>query len=88
MGEYLELFKQSYGDLNETRTAELQLQELIQTGTVPEYLTRFTQYASKVTWDTRAKMAQFYKGLNSRIKDAMALRPFSPTWESLIDTAN
>jgi hypothetical protein len=33
-------------------------------------------------------MAQFYKGLNSKIKDAMALRPFPPTWESLIDTAS
>jgi hypothetical protein len=60
----------------------------MQIGTVPEYLTRFTQYASKVTWDTRAKMVQFYKKLNSRIKDAMALRPFLLTWESLIDTAS
>ena len=57
LNNYLELLKQSYGDLNETRTAELQLQDLTQGGTVPEYLTRFTQYASRVTWDTRAKMA-------------------------------
>jgi hypothetical protein len=85
---YLELLKQSYGDLNETRTAELQLQELVQTGTVPEYLTRFIQYALRVTWHIRAKMAQFYKGFNSRIKDAMVLRFFSSTWESLIDTAS
>jgi hypothetical protein len=70
---YLELFKQFYGNLNETRTAELQLQKLVQTGTVPEYFIQFIQYASRVTWDIRAKMAQFYKGLNLRIKDAMAL---------------
>jgi hypothetical protein len=76
---YLELLKQSYGDLNETRTAELQLQELIQIRTVPEYLTRFIQYALRVTWDTRAKMAQFYKGLNLRIKDTIILRPFPLT---------
>jgi hypothetical protein len=88
MRTYLELFKQSYKDLNETRTAELQLQELVQTGTVPEYLTRFTQYALRVIWDIRAKMAQFYKGLNLRIKDAMALRPFSLTWKLLIDTVS
>jgi hypothetical protein len=48
MGTYLELFKQSYKNLNETRTAELQLQKLIQIETVPEYFTRFTQYALKV----------------------------------------
>jgi hypothetical protein len=76
MGTYLELFKQFYRNLNETRTAELQLQKLVQTGTVPEYFIRFTQYALRVTWDTRAKIVQFYKGLNSRIKNAMALRPF------------
>jgi hypothetical protein len=79
METYLELLKQSYKDLNETRTAELQLQKLMQIGTVPKYLIRFTQYASRVTWDTRAKMAQFYKGLNSRIKDVMALRSFPLT---------
>src|SRR5450755_1774576 len=88
LNNYLGLLKQSYGDLNETRTAELQLQDLTQGGTVPEYLTRFTQYASRVTWDTRAKMAQFYKGLNPRIKDAMALRPFPENWGALIDTAS
>jgi hypothetical protein len=33
-------------------------------------------------------MAQFYKGLNPRIKDAMALRPFPENWEALIDTAS
>jgi Retrotransposon gag protein len=76
LNNYLGLLKQSYENLNEIRTAELQLQNLTQGETVPEYLTRFTQYASRVTWDTRAKMAQFYKGLNLRIKDAMALRPF------------
>src|SRR5450755_1345748 len=88
MNNYLGLLKQSYGNLNETRTAELQLQDLTQGGTVPEYLTRFTQYASRVTWNTRAKMAQFYKGLNPRIKDAMALRSFPENWETLIDTAS
>jgi hypothetical protein len=47
--KYLKLLKQSYKNLNETRTAKLQLQKLIQTRTVPEYLTRFIQYALRVT---------------------------------------
>jgi hypothetical protein len=88
MGNFLDLLKQSYGDLNEVRTAELQLQELTQAGTVPEYLTRFTQYSSRVTWDTRAKMAQFYKGLSPKIKDAMALLPFPGDWAGLIGVAS
>jgi hypothetical protein len=85
--EYMGLLAQSYGDLDEVRTSELQLLALEQTGTVPEYLTRFTQYSSRVTWDARAKMAQFYKGLKPRIKDAMAIQEFPEGWDDLIKTA-
>jgi hypothetical protein len=85
--EYINLLAQSYGDLDEARTAELQLLDLEQTGTVPEYLTRFTQYSSRVTWDARAKMAQFYKGLKPKIKDAMAIQSFPEGWDSLIQVA-
>jgi len=87
VNEYIALLAQSYGDLDEARTSELKLLELTQGGTVPEYLTRFTQYASRVTWDERAKMAQFYKGLKAQIKDAMAIQEFPATWEALIKTA-
>jgi Retrotransposon gag protein len=71
--EYVTLLTQSYGDFDEARTAELRLMETTQTGSVPEYLTRFTQHSSRVTWDERARMAQFYKGLKTNIKDAMAI---------------
>ena len=86
-GAYLELLAQSYGDLDEARSSELRLLELTQTGSVPEYLTRFTQYSSRVTWDERAKMAQFYKGLKPKIKDAMAIQEFPSTWDTLIKLA-
>jgi hypothetical protein len=42
LNNYLGLLRQFYGNLNEIRTAELQLQDLTQGGTVSEYLTRFT----------------------------------------------
>ena len=45
------------------------------------------QYASRVVWDERAKMAQFYKGLKANIKDAMAIQGFPPNWEGLIQQA-
>src|ERR1700722_15025824 len=82
--EYIALLNQSYGDFDEARTAELRLQETKQTGSVPEHLTRFTQHASRVSWDDRAKMAQFYQGLKAEIKDAMALSEFPTTMEELI----
>jgi hypothetical protein len=64
IGHYIHFFSQSFGDLDEIRIAELRLLELIQSASVPEYLTKFTQYASRVAWDDRAKMAQFYKDLS------------------------
>jgi hypothetical protein len=87
IGHYIHLLSQSFGDLDETRTAELRLLELAQSASVPEYLTKFTQYASRVAWDDRAKMAQFYKGLSTQIKDAMAIQEFPDTWEDLISVA-
>jgi hypothetical protein len=42
VGHYLEFFSQSFGDLDETKTAKLRLLELVQSVSVPEYLTKFT----------------------------------------------
>jgi hypothetical protein len=33
-------------------------------------------------------MAQFYKGLNTRIKDTMAIQEFRSSWEALIQVAS
>jgi hypothetical protein len=54
---YFGLLRQSFGDLDEARTAELQLLDFRQKGLVLEYLTRFTQYSVRVIWNERAKMA-------------------------------
>jgi hypothetical protein len=45
---YFNLLRQFFGDLDEARTAELQLLDLRQKGLVPEYLTRFIQYGVRV----------------------------------------
>ena len=49
IGHYIYLLSQSFGDLDETKTAKLRLLELAQSASVPEYLTKFTQYTSKMT---------------------------------------
>jgi hypothetical protein len=54
---YFNLLRQSFGNLNEARTAELRLLKFRQTGSVPAYLIKFTQYRSRVIWDEKAKMA-------------------------------
>jgi hypothetical protein len=53
---YFNLLRQSFGDLDEARIAELQLLNLRQKGLMPEYLTKFTQYGIRMAWDERAKM--------------------------------
>jgi hypothetical protein len=81
---YFNLLRQSFGDLDEARTAELQLLNLRQKESVPEYLTRFIQYDTRVAWDERAKMAQFYKGLSEGIKNAMTIQEFPQGWTELV----
>jgi len=41
IGHYIHLLSQSFGDLDETKTAELRLLKLAQSASVPEYLTKF-----------------------------------------------
>jgi Retrotransposon gag protein/Zinc knuckle len=85
--KFIQFLQMSYGDLNKTRTAELELNRLRQVNSFPEYLTRFTQYAAQVSWDERARMARLYEGLKDNIKEAMALQEFPTTWEGLVSLA-
>jgi hypothetical protein len=54
---------------------------------VSEYLTKFIQYRSRVAWNERAKMTQFYKGLSEGIKNAIAIQKFPVNWLDLVATA-
>lgn len=85
---FIKFLSMSYGDLNETRTAELELHKLKQKGSFPEYLTRFTQYSSQVQWDERARMARLYEGLKPNIKDAIALQEFPTEMTKLVELAS
>jgi hypothetical protein len=42
VASFLRVLTQLYGDLNKIRTSELQLMELKQNASIPEFLTRFT----------------------------------------------
>jgi hypothetical protein len=70
---YFAFLSMSYGDLNEVRTAELEINRLRQKDSFPEYLARFTGYASLIAWDEWARMARLYEGLKPRIKNMMAV---------------
>jgi Retrotransposon gag protein len=78
----------SYKDLNEARTAELKLNRLRQTDTFPKYLAKFTGFTAQVAWDERARITRLYKGLSTRIKDAMAVREFLNNWVRLVNLSS
>ena len=40
-----------------------------------------------MSWDDRAKMAQFYQGLKPKIKDAMMITGYPEDWSEMIATA-
>jgi hypothetical protein len=84
---YFKLMGQSYGDLDETRTAEQKLQALMQTGSVPQYLAKFNEYGSRVTWDDRARMSRFFNGLKPKIQSAMAVVAYPDNFDEMINLA-
>jgi CxxC motif-containing protein len=70
-------FKQAitnmFGDPSEDRRAAGELLLLRQTGSVVNYAAKFQQLQAKTGWDERASADQFYRGLQDKIKDQMAL---------------
>jgi hypothetical protein len=70
-------FKQAitnmFGDPSEDRRAAGELLLLRQSGTVVNYAAKFQQLQAKTGWDDKASADQFYRGLQDKIKDQMAL---------------
>jgi hypothetical protein len=68
-------FKQAitnmFGDVGEDRRAASELMTLRQSTTVVAYAAKFQQLQAKTGWDDKASVAQFYHGLNDRIKNQM-----------------
>ena len=61
-----------YGDIDEKRTSARQLRELVQTGSVADYASKFQQLAFRTDWNDEAKTNEFYTGLKDHVKDDIA----------------
>jgi Retrotransposon gag protein len=70
-------FKQSMikslGDPDRERTITRQIQNLRQTKSCASYATEFFKFSAFLTWNDDALRAQFYTGLKSEVKDALAI---------------
>lgn len=65
--------KETFGNPDEKRTAERQLQHLRQKGSASKYATEFQQVIAKTGWeDDDALMAAFYAGLKDDVKDELS----------------
>jgi Retrotransposon gag protein len=61
-----------YRGVNEEHTAERQLQNLRQTGSTIEYISKFQQVSSRVEWDDVVLIATFYIKLKDHVKDKIS----------------
>jgi hypothetical protein len=59
----------------------------MQTGSVPQYLAKFNEYSSRVTWDDRARISRFFNGLKPKIQSAMAMVAYPESFNKMINLA-
>ena len=69
----LEEFKKQirivFGTINQERTAECEICNIVQKGAAATYAANFQRHAAYMNWDDTALTAQYYKGLKNFIKD-------------------
>ena len=75
----------TFGDPDQTATAERQLHSLRQTTSVASYATDFRRLALDTQWNDSALTAQFYRGLKDLIKDEIAKMERPTSLEDLIE---
>jgi hypothetical protein len=57
----------------------------MQTGSVPQYLAKFNEYGSRITWDDRAKISQFFNGLKPKIQSVIAIIAYPESFDEIIN---
>ena len=62
-----------YGNAKEEETVTQKLQEIRQTSSAIVYITEFQLLLVQVKWNEKALMAQYKKGLKSKVLDILVL---------------
>jgi Retrotransposon gag protein/Zinc knuckle len=84
---FKEKAEQVFGEVDEGRQAERELQRIKQRGSAAQYLAEFQKNSVKTNWNDDALMAQFYRGLKDPVKDDLAREQRPTTLEGLIQKA-
>ena len=86
-GNFEKALRTVYGELDEEKTAELQLQRLTQKGSAADYAAKFQRLSSKTQWNDEALLAAFRNGLKDHLKDDLARLETPPkTMDKMITT--
>ena len=73
LNHFFKRLQDTFGNPDEQRTAERELQALRQVGSAAQYAAKFRQVSSKTGWDDDdALMATFYRGLRDDVKDELS----------------
>jgi len=61
-----------FGQIDEKRTTDIQIQRLKQQGSAHKYAAEFLQLSNRLDWNDEAFMSQFYQGLKEDVKDELS----------------
>ena len=78
---------QMFGDPESVATAEQKLYELTQRTSAVEYTTQFHTLSAQVGWNAEALMAQYRRGLKSKVQTTMIPMDDATTLSELVDQA-
>ena len=85
----LEKFKKQirimFGTINQERTAEHEICNIVQKGAAVTYAANFQRHAVYMNWDDTALTAQYYKGLKNFVKDEISCSERPSTLAKMIE---
>ena len=85
----LEKFKKQirimFGTINQERTAEHEICNIVQKGAAVTYAANFQRHAVYMNWDDTALTAQYYKGLKNFVKDEISCSERPSTLVKMIE---
>ena len=85
----LEEFKKQirivFGTVDQERTAEREICNIVQKGAAATYAANFQRHAAYMNWDDTALTAQYYKGLKNFVKDEISRSERPSTLAKMIE---
>ncbi|KAF5365987.1 hypothetical protein D9758_006658 [Tetrapyrgos nigripes] len=83
--EFVERFKDHFGDSNLEYNAEMKLKKLKQTGSASAYASRFSELVVHVNWSESTKINQFYTNLKTTTKDYISQTKYENRPKKFLD---